>query len=166
MAARRWNCPASLDKPSPHHRIPDKPRLWYEWVLSTTPRCPSPCIAIVKTPKQLTAYQRSVRDNWLSEYRERWKHSGRYSDVYRSLVGAATMHGLHPEFLTTKWQRRAGLIRHARKAHDVIRASGRRCCQEACLAAAEKRRRERERKEKERLYSSAWRTSQANLDGI
>ncbi len=105
----------------------------------------------MKTPRKLTAYQRSVRDSWFSEYRERWKHNERYRYVYRSLVGAATMHTLHPDFLTPEWQRRAGLIRHARKAHAVIRASGRRCCQEACLAAAEKRRRERERKEKERL---------------
>jgi hypothetical protein len=44
---------------------------------------------------------------------------------YRSLLGAATMHALYPEFLTREWQQRAGRIRQARKAHAVIRASGR-----------------------------------------
>ena len=120
----------------------------------------------MKTPRKLTAYQRFVRDNWFSEYRDRWKHSERYRYVYRSLVGAATMHALYPEFLTREWQQRAGRIRNARKAHAVIRASGRKCCQEACVAAAEKRRRDRERKEKERLYGSAWRNGQTNLNGI
>jgi len=101
----------------------------------------------------------------LAEYAERWQYRG-LQRVLWSLTGAATSRAVHPEIGTSKWALKMWHQAGARAAHKKIRASGRRCCEEACRAAAEKRRVERERKEKDRLYGSSWRSGQSNLDGI
>ncbi len=113
----------------------------------------------------LSTRQMIRKGELLSDYLNRWRYRG-LQRVYWLLHGAATCRALHPEIGTSEWGSRMWHTLGARAAHKAIRASGRKCCQEACLAAAEKRRRDREREEKERLYGHDWRQSRADINGI
>jgi hypothetical protein len=68
--------------------------------------------------------------------------------------------------MTSADGRRLRRIRAAYAAHKVIRASGRRCCEEAARAAAEKRRLDRQRKQWQDLYGCDWRNGHNCLGDV
>ncbi len=72
----------------------------------------------------------------LSAYENRWRYRG--LQRVRWLIGAATSRALHPEIGKSEWASSMWHRLGARAAHKVIRASGRKCCEEATRAAAEK----------------------------